>query len=112
MFWTAGSKKDKVCPAENVPKTTYKAFPAVVSTYFLTKLEATGQYSHLFPGTFYHLHFHVKFAAFNHRVYVFTLLIHFHLVTSTAFFIHLHTIIGLITEKFLLQFVKKETPAQ
>lgn len=79
--------------------------------HFLTKLEAIRHYTHLFPGTFYHLHLHVKFAAFNHWVDVFTLLIHFHLVASVVF-IHLHTIIGRITEKFLLKFVKKETPAQ
>lgn len=103
-----GQKETRFALAKGYHRPPKRPFPM----YFLIKLEAIRQYIHLFPGTFYHLHFHIKFAAFNHWVNVFALLIHFHLVTSTVFFVHLHTVIGLIRGKFLLQFVKKETPAQ
>lgn len=98
----------KGLPYQRPPKMLFQLFLCIFSANW----KLSRQYIHLFPGTFYHLHFHIKFAALNHRVNVFTLLVHFHLATSTVFSIHLHTVIGLIRGKFLLQFFKKETPAQ
>lgn len=88
------------------------SYPNLLSMiFFATDQKLLKQDSHLFPGTFYHLHFHGKFAVSNHGIYVF-LIIHFCTVISISSSIYVHTVFQVGIRKSLLNFVKEETSTQ